>query len=392
MPLVPGLSDAGLVAPRTADYLEAIRAEYVAATGLDVDWDSDLVLGQLTAIMAQLLGQQGEVLQAIYDAFDVNGATGVQLSNLAQIVGVSRKKATKGEVVLTLTGTSGTVITVGKMAEGGGSDGRARWVCTEDVTIPGTGTGSVDALFRAENAGALVALAGEIDAIVTPVPGWTSVTNAEAAYGGTDAETDDELRKRRALSLQRGQGVGIGAIRSKLLDLAYVESAAVIDNPDNNDRIVQGVGLDGNSFLAIVSPNTLTTEQEAEILRLLYDNTPIGVRATNGTDVVGTVIGADGFEKDVSFDYATNLTVNFVVTFTMAPGYSAGDAGPALKALVTDYIEGLLIGQPLRLLAVYALAATIPGVVGVVVLLNGVAADIDPSARQIVRLGTWAAS
>lgn len=392
MPLQLGLSDAGLSAPRTADYLETIRAEYVAATGLDVDWASDLVLGQLTAIMAQLLGQQGEVLQAIYDAFDVNGATGVQLSNLAQIVGVSRKKATKGEVVLTLTGTSGTVITVGKMAEGGGIDGRARWVCTEDVIIPGTGTGSVDALFRAENAGAVVALAGEIDQIVTPVPGWTSVTNAEAAYGGTDAETDDELRKRRALSLQRGQGVGIGAIRSELLDLAYVESAAVIDNPDNNDRIVQGVGLDGNSFLAVVSPNTLTTAQENEILRLLYDNTPIGVRATNGTDVVGVVVGADGFEKTVTFDYADTLVVNFVVAFTMAPGFTAGDAEPALKALVTDYIEGLLIGQPLRLLAVYALAATIPGVVGVVVLLNGVAADIDPSARQIVRLGTWAAS
>ena len=275
------------------------------------------------------------------------------------------------------------------MAEGGGSDGRARWVCLSDVTI-GVG-GNVATLFRAAVAERVTALAGEIDQIVTPVPGWTSVTNAAAAYGGTDPETDAELRVRRAQSIQRGAGVGIGSIRSKLLDLAFVESAGVIDNPDSSNRIIQGVGLVGNSFLAIIAPDTLTPEQEATVLRLLYDNTPIGVR-TDGTDVVGTVTGADGFEKEVSFDYATQLTVDAIATFTMASGYSVADAGPALRALLEDHIATLLIGEPLRLLAVYALAASVPGVVGITVLLNGVAADIDPNARQQIALGTWVAS
>jgi uncharacterized phage protein gp47/JayE len=390
MAYAPGLSDAGLEVPRAADYMTEVRARYQLLTGLDVAWDTgdDLYLSILTAIMAQLLGEQAEVLQAVYDSFDVNAATGVQLSNLAQIVGVTRKRATRGEVELTVTGDEGTWITVGKLVEGGGPDGRARWRIVEDVMIPASGSATV--LAEAEEKGRLVALAGEIDQIVTPVSGWDSVTNAEDASAGRDAETDDQLRVRRAQSIQLSAGVSIGSIRSKVLALEFVESAAVIDNPDNNTRIVEGVSLPGNSFLVIVSPDTLTSEQQAELLRLLYDNTPIGVR-TAGTDVVGTVTGADGFEKEVSFDYAEELTANIAATLTMAVGYSAADAGPALRSLVESYIANLLIGEPLYRLQIYRLAGQVPGVVGIEVEINGVDADLDPNALQQVVLGTWSA-
>lgn len=388
MAYVPSLSDAGLTVPRAADYLTEIRERYQQLTGLDVDWANgdDLILTQLTALMAQLLGEQAELVQAVYDAFSVNGASGVQLSNLAQIVGVTRKRATRGQVELTVTGTPGTWITQGKLVEGGGDDGRARWQVVEDVAIPASG--STTALAEAVDKGRIVALAGEIDQIVTPVAGWASVTNAADASAGRDAETDDQLRVRRGQSIQRSAGVSIGSIRSKVLALEFIESAAVIDNPDNGTRIVEGVSLPGNSFLVIVSPDTLTSDQQAELLRLLYDNTPIGVR-TAGTDVVGTVTGADGFEKEVSFDYAEELTANIAVTFTMAVGYSAADAGPALQALVDAYIANLLIGEPLYILQIYALAATVPGVVGVDVEINGLAADLDPNALQQVVLGDW---
>lgn len=391
MALQLGVSDAGLVVPRTADFLDEVRDRYQGLTGLEVDWDNgdDLVLTQLTAIIAQLLGELAEGLLGVYDAFDLNGATGVQLSNLAQIVGVSRKRATKGQVELTVTGTPGTVLTVGKLAEGGGEDGRARWRLVEDVTLPAEGTTTV--LAEADEAGRIVALAGEIDAIVTPVSGWTSVTNLADASAGRNAEKDDELRVRRAQSLQRGEGVGLGSIRAKVLDLSFIESAAVIDNPDNHTAIVEGVSLPGNSFLVIVTPDTLTSDQQTKLLRLLYDNTPIGVR-TAGSDVVGTVTGADGFEKEVSFDYGEDLVANIAVTLTMATGFSVADAGPALQALVEDYIDDLLLGEPLYRLQISRLAATVPGVVGIDILINGLNADLDPNALQQVVMGTWSAS
>lgn len=391
MPLELGLSDAGLVVPRLADYLTEIRDSYRSDTGLDVDWDSDLFLGVITAIMARLLDQQAEGVQAIYDAFDVNAATGVQESNIAALNGVRRRKATFGQVVLTLTGTAGTIVTEGKIAEGGGSDGRARWVLTEDATIGGGGT--VDVIARAEFAGRIIALGlpnPEITKIVTPVPGWTGVTNAAAASSGLDAETDVELRIRRAQSIQLSAGVGIGGIRAKVLALKYIQACAVIDNPDNEDRVIEGIAMLAHSYLVIVLPDTLTPDQKAEIGRLLYANTVPSTRSI-GTDVTGTITGLDGFEKPFAFDYANEIAANIVVSYVMATGFSAADASPAHQRLVEAHIGTLQIGDPLTQLALAAMAWQIPGVLAMTATING-QANLVATAIERVVVGTWTVS
>jgi hypothetical protein len=388
MSLELGLSDAGLVVPRTADYLDEVRSQFVSRTGLDVDWDDDLVLGELTAIMAQLLGDQAELLQAVYDSFSVNGASGVQLSNIARYVGVDRKRATKGQVTLRLSGTPGVVVTQGKMASGGGIDGFARWVLIEDVTIGAGGT--VDTVAQADEAGRVLALAGQIAVIATPVPGWASVTNLEAASPGADAETDTQLRIRRQQSLQLGSGNSLAAIRSKLLALDFVEQAAVIDNPDGEDAVVEGVSLPAHSYLALVLPDTLTSDQQTEILRLLYDNTPVASR-TAGTDVVGTVTGVDGFAKSIGFNFATEIAANITGTLMMASGFSAADASASLRRLVEAYIGTLLIGDPLTELALDAFAFQVGGILAAEFLINGVP-NLDPTAVQQVVVGTWSVS
>jgi uncharacterized phage protein gp47/JayE len=385
MALALGLSDAGLLVPREADFLTEIRDAYKAATGLDIPWSDDLLLGVLTAIMANLLGKVTDALQAVYDAFDENNATGVQLANIARLVGVDRKKATHSQVQQLLTGTPGVVLPLGRLMEGGGLDGRARWRLKADTTIGLDGTVLAD--FEAEEAGRTTADPGDIDTIVTPVAGWTGGTNPGPASPGLDDETDDVLRVRRAESLQQGDGAGNGAIRTKLLRLSFIQSAAVIDNPDNEPAIVEGVGLPAVSVAAIVTPNPLTAEQKATLLRTLYDSVTGGT-TTAGTES-GTVIGLDGVTKTVRFYYAASLVANIAVTLTMAAGYTVADASPTLQALVAAHISQLRIGEPLRLLAIYALAATVPGVVAIEVLINGLEEDLDPSALQQVVLGTW---
>lgn len=384
-----GLSDAGLIVPRTADYLEEIRALYTELTGLEPDWDNDLILGAMTAIMAQLLGQQAEAIQAIYDAWDVNNASGVQLSNIAALTGTMRKVAVAAEAEVTLAGDPGTIITVGKLVEGGGSDGRARWALVEDVVIGAEGT--VDTTVRAVVAGYTPTAAGEIDAIVTPVPGWGEVTNTAPASPGANAETDSELRVRRSQSIQLSAGIGVGAIRAKVLALTFVENCGCIDNPDSEPNVVEGIAMPASSFLVIVTPSSLTLDQQAEVLRVIYDNAPVGIQIA-GTDVVGTVTGADGFEKAVAFDYATDIEADIVATFTMAPGYSVADAGPELERRVEDHIADLTIGDALRRLAIYGLAADIPGVLALSLLINGVDADLDAAATERVVSGTWSAA
>jgi Baseplate J-like protein len=383
-----GLSDAGLVVPRMADYLDIIRGSYTEQSGIAVDWDNDLFLGITTSIMAQLLDQQSEGLQAIYDAGDLNAARGVQLSNLSLLVGVARRRPTFGQAVVALGGTPGTVITEGKIVEGGGDDDRAWWETTEDVTLDGDGFGEV--VVRAQVSGRTIALSGTIIRIVTPVPGWSTVTNPDNASAGVNAETDDQLRIRRAQSIQTGSAQNIASIRAKALALSYIESAAVIDNPDNEDQVVEGIAMQAHSYLLVVLPDTLTADQQEEVLQLLYDNTPVGSR-TSGTDVTGTVTGLDGFEKVVSFDYAQEVPADIIVDLTMDTGYSVADAGPALQELVEEHISLLLIGQPLLNLRIAALAATIPGVIGITTTING-SPNLQVSAAERVTFGSWSAS
>ena len=387
MAVEPGLSDAGLVVPRLADFLELIRSDYSSATEIDVDWESDAdkVLGPITAIVSQRLDQLAELLQAVYDGTDENAATGVQLTNVAALVGVPRRGASSGQVTLTLTGTPGTVIPEGRIAEGGGADGRARWITSEDVTI-GVG-GTVDVVAVAEEEGRILAIAGDIDTIVTPVPGWASVVNASAASAGLDAETDAELRVRRKQSILRSGGIGIPSLRAKLLALDFIEAAAVLDNPDNEGKVIEGLAMPAHSVLAVVLPATLTTAQKETIFRLLYENTAGGTRFA-GTDVTGTVTGLDGFEKDVSFDTGDEIAANIVVTYTMATGYSAIDASATHQALVEAYIATLGLGDPLTQLALASMAFGIPGVLAMEATING-SPNLQASPVEQIVVGSW---
>ena len=60
---------------------------------------------------------------------------------------------------------------------------------------------------------------------------------------------------------------------------------------------------------------------------------------------------------------------------------------PAEEA-VTDYFLALGVGQRVRLMGISALLDAIDGIDGAVILLNGVAADIDPDATSIAIEGT----
>ncbi|NOT72468.1 MAG: hypothetical protein HOP09_14700 [Hyphomicrobium sp.] len=380
-----GLSDAGFVAPRSADYLDSIRADLAAALGVEIEWDSDLFAANVTMIMAQKLGELSELVQAIYDSWVVANAQGVNLSNLCALNGLQRKLATKGRVTCTITGTAGTIIAAGKQALSTVDGVNTLWDLMDDTTIPVGG--SVDAMFEASVSGRYLAPPGAVSSIATPVVGWASVTNASDATPGVNDESDDALRIRRQLAFQIGAGVSYLAIRSKLLALPFIEAAAVIDNPDNEGAVVEGMAMQAHSALAIILPSSLVTEEIEQVFAILNTNTPPGTR-WSGSDVTGTVEGPDGVPHAISFDYATEISADIVATITVGSGYNLADAGPELKRLVEAYIGTLQIGTPLYGLQVTALAAKVPGVIGFSVTINGLG-NLVPTAVQRVIVGTW---
>jgi uncharacterized phage protein gp47/JayE len=379
-----GLTDDGYTAPRAADFLTVIRSAYEEETGLTIDWSADTFLGVSTSIMATQLGDLGEATQALHDGFDVNGASGLQLDNLALLVGVTRNAATYSTATVTLTGTTGTIIPEGSLVEGGGSDGKARWATTEDVTLAG-GTGSV--VVQAEDVGEVVADALEIDAIVTPVSGWTAVSNTDPATTGEARESDAALRKRRQQSIQVAGSRSLNALRANLLAVDGVQAAVVVDNPTTATATVEGLSLTAHSIGVVVYPSTLTTAQKEAVAQAIYDHLAAGI-ATNGTDVVATVTGLDGYAKTIRYDYAGTTTVNVATTVTLAAGYELADVEEPIQELIADYFLALTVGDAARRLALFALVATIDGVEAAAMTLNGVASDVEADATTLLVLGT----
>jgi len=388
------LTDAGYEALRAADLLSLIRDEFESLTGYTPDWDRDTFLGQFTAIMAEMLGDLSEASQAIYDAFDVGNATGIQLDNLALIVGVPRKQAGFSQATVTFSGDEGTIIPEGSVVEGGGEHDVARWETTEQGTIPAGG--SVDVVVRATETGEIVAAIGEIDKKITILSGLDSVTNAAAADPGEDRETDEALRARRQASLQISGAGSIAAIRANLLALDFVQAAIVVDNDRGSIETVQGIVMQPHSVAVIVHPDSLSTEQKETVAELIYDRLAIGVY-TNGTDVVATIIGGDTGEKVVRYDFADEVSVDVDVVVVLETGFALLDVAPDINALVADYFLALSVGGSVYDLGVACLAATVDGVLQATVTFDisggpsGVS-SYTPSINELLISGTTTVS
>lgn len=380
----------GYTALRTADALAAMQAAYVAelgAAGLptDVDFERDTVLGSIFAVAADRLGDLYEGSQAIYDAFDVGNASGVQLDNLGAIVGVPRQGPTSSTVTLTLGGTPATVVTAGSVVKGGGSLDDQTWtIDAPGFTIGGGGT--VSATATCTETGAVVATSGTIDEIVTVIAGWTTVTNAAAAVPGQAYELDAAYRIRRAASLQASNGPSIPALRSTLLGLDYLDAVVVLDNDTDATVVTSGVTLVKYSVAVIVHPAGLSSDQEIEIATAIYLQLASGVNTNGAESRVAT--GTDGSTKTIRFAYAADVPTNVVIVLTMAAGYLAAEAITAVEAAVTAYFADLPVGASARRLEVFGLIDAVPGVVAATLTLGGGVGDVTPTLAQKLTLGT----
>lgn len=378
-----GLSDAGYTAPRAADILAVMRDEIETEIGAAVDWDNDLVLSAIVTSAASRIGELAQSGQALVDAWSPANATGLPLSDLSLIVGVTRDPATSSTCPVTITGTPGTVIASSRIIES--TADRSRWLTSENVTIGGGGT--VSATVVAQVPGVVTAEPGDLTTIVTPVAGWTSVTNAAAATPGVDVESDASLRKRRQQSLQTAGSRSLNALRSNILAIDDVDAAVVVENDSNATATVEGISLPAHSIGVVVHPSTMTTATKQLVAQAIYDHVAAGIY-TEGSDVVATVTGLDNVGHVVRFDFAGETTVNVGITVDLEDGYELADVETPIEEAVTDYFLALGVGQRVRLLGIAALLDAIDGVRGAVILLNGVAADVDPNATSLAVEGT----
>lgn len=356
------LTEKGFEALRANDFLTLIRTDYEDRTGLDIDFEFDVFLGNFTAIVADRLGELSELLQAIYDQKNANNAIGVQLSDLAVVTGARRREATFSTVAMTLTGVAATFIPAGHTVEGGGDNDSARWDLVSDVTLDGGGL-FVGAIYQAQVAGAVAAGPGGVDAIVTAVSGLETVTNPASASTGLDRETDDQLRTRRLDLLQLAGSSSAAAIKAQVLAVDAVTAAVVIENDTDDTITVEGVTVDPRSVGTVVHPPTLTDDEKIEVAEAIY----LSVCASIGTSgaEVAIVTGRDLAPKTIRFGLSTTLDVTTTFNVTREVGNDVptiDEIREELIAATADLFAALSLGEDVRILPVTCLADPVEGV------------------------------
>lgn len=208
------------------------------------------------------------------------------------------------------------------------------------------GNSYVDVLVAAQASG----LAGNVGAdliieLVTPVAGIASVTNPSPFVNGRDVETDDERRV-------RFQGYISSLARGTKAAIAY--GAKTVTLTDSLGVITEYV-----AHANVVEPWVADSAQPISLVRVYIHN---GASATSGTLVTrcqqvidgyydgGTAVPgwkAAGVQCIVSA--ASDQAVNVTGTVTIASGYSSVDVLAACTNAVKDYLQGMAVGEDVRL-------------------------------------------
>jgi uncharacterized phage protein gp47/JayE len=186
------------------------------------------------------------------------------------------------------------------------------WIVIADTALV---SGSNTVTFVAKNFGAVAADANTITTQSDVVLGVTSVTNPAIAVTGIDEETDEELRVRRAKSVENPAYSTVGGLYARLSDLASVTDAVVEENDQNTDDVARS--LTAHTIWCIVEGGTST-----DIVETIAKNRTAGIR-TKGSEsgtFVETLTRPDGTEyeilHDVNFDRPTTVDLHIRLTAT----------------------------------------------------------------------------
>jgi|AGTN01.1.fsa_nt_gi Uncharacterized homolog of phage Mu protein gp47 len=338
--------------------VESIKSDILGRLSADIDKREGSFTNDMVSAVAYEIWKSYQALDAVIPIAFVDETSGEYIDKRCAEYGITRKTGTKSAVELTVTGIDGTVIPAGKvfLTYGG------QQFETDDTTIITSGAVTI-AVTAAENGGSYNVPPGAITLQLMNLNGITSVTNAEAAAGGSDAETDAALTGRLYDYLRLPATSGNAAqYRLWALESDGVGDAKVTplwNGPGTVKVIIVGNGK-GPVDTAIV--NNCRAHIEA--------SRPVGAFVTTAS--------------------AEGLTVNVAAIITLDPSATTAEAAAAaFSEALEAYLKGMVfVKYTLVYNRIAYMLLDIPGVIDYSVLtINGGTDNIPITGDQIPVLG-----
>lgn len=342
------------------DLLNNISDEYEKSTGF---LTSDLT--KSFAIQTELLYQ---ALNGLIDKVDVDKLVGDELEKYVfQRKGLKRVKATKAIGTLEVEGNG--LITIGSLFE---TSKGTQFEATEEKEIINNGTVNIQALIAGEdgNVGA-----NSITLIPVTIQGITSVNNYLPTSEGYNAETDQALRDRYYLELQKPATSG---------NIYHYQLWA---------KEVAGVGRvkvvplwDGNYTVLIVITNNQMLPPSTELINTVQEYIdPKGEYIDNKWTTWGNGLGEApiGAYCTVSGAIGKNIDINLEII--KDPNYTDLEIKENIENSINEYFKEIAFVQTYishAKLSSYILNST--GVIDVInLLINGSTSNIQLEDKEI---------
>lgn len=425
-----GLLPTGFVPKTLTDAKVELQNGFKALFGASINVAEQSNFGQFIGIMAERFAELWEVAQAVNAAMDPDAAEGAALVSLSAITGTIPFAAEPSTVILTLTGTNGTVLFTGRVvsvtaigtkfetledvtittaaawttatAYGLGarvtSDGSI-FLCTiagTSATAPtgeglavvdGTvtwrwlGSGTAYALAHAESqeAGAKIAVTNTLTVIETPISGWLSVTNEEDADLGREDETNTELRVRREAELLGASTSTIDSIRVRIAnDVDNVTNVLVFQNDGES---TDADGLPPHSVEVLVRGG-----DDDEITAAVFANVAAGITKFGNQSHTFTDINNGGQVYQTNWSRPVEFNIYIIANVIKDPNFFPADGVQQIKDVLVAYGDLFATGKNVVSSALKGQTFKVVGVLDVTTLFIGTAPAPASEATVVMTL------
>lgn len=305
------------------EILGRMEKKFFELSGYEADRVSDI--GIRMRLLAGEIFSLSSNIDFVKKQMFPNTATGEYLELHAQQRGLERKKGNKstGEIMLKLDTPLEYSLIIPKGTVCTTSDGTLNFLTTEDKAIAVGGSLALVEV-EAENSGTQYNIAAnKLTTIVTYFSAGLSISNSSSFIGGTDDETDDELRNRIIYSMKN---IPNGANKQYYISLAKsvdgIQSAAVISKEEGPASITVYVGGRGTA-----------ASEEA------YREAQSALRKNSATGIT------------VYVKKANPVTVNVDISISFEGGYTLAGLQTVLTAKIKNFFDNLYVGERFALSA-----------------------------------------
>ncbi|MGL5752644.1 MAG: baseplate J/gp47 family protein [Paraclostridium sp.] len=291
---------------------------------LSLDDSNPLI--KLNKKMADMFHQMSLLGQQVYTSYSIDEAVGKALEDRVFWLGLTRLPSKKSSGMVEFTGVAGTFIPSNFRV---GTQSGKIYYTLGNITLDSSGKGSVsiESLDGGFNTKAEV---GTVTKIINPLNGINSVNNTSIISGGSDIETNSQLRARYYAELLGLGKSTIISIKNSILTNTTATKVSIVEN--DKDITDMNTNLPPHSFECFVLGG-----ENNDILYEIYKSRPAGITS------VGKITGT--FDTyNVAFSRPANKSLSFSIKITLSPSSTISNVKDLISNDIISIIDGLDIG------------------------------------------------